>query len=477
MFTYYLFLLFIKNNTQLHLYLHNLLGGDAGAFLNSPVEPSAIRVNTLKTNVDAFKKFLGRLKQSYRSIPFTETGLIIENDELPLSHTLAFFKGHFQYQGISSQLPVVLLNVRPGQRVLDMTAAPGSKSTQLAAIMKNKGELILNDFSSSRLQALNVNMQRSGATNFYILNLRGERLGLMYPEYFDKILLDAPCTALGTLAASREVASWWNASKMIKLTRVQYHLLVSAIKALKVDGELVYSTCSITPEENEMLIQKILAEYPVQIVTMPQSMQSLFSQGLTKYENQVFDRSMKKAIRIWPHLHQMEGFFSVKLKKFDSMEKGVRKLNSDFTNTRKHDDQQVHDILMNITQLWGISDEVWPDYRYILTKTRIWMLSDVIEKILNKSFISGGILLAEKRLSGWKLTNASIQILSKYITKRRLYLPQADLRKLFAEGKIRYTQSPGGYYALENENEIIAALYIDGNEMRTRLPHAFNLIL
>jgi len=466
-----------EKNTQLRIYLQNLLQDDVDLFLKAPKEPNAIRVNTIKSTVTAFRAYLKKLNQSFVKIPFTKTGFIIYKDDLPLSHTLAFFKGHFQYQGISSQLPVILLDVKPGQSVLDMAAAPGSKSTQLAAIMQNKGELVLNDYSRARLQALNANMQRCGATNYYILNLRGESLGIKFAEYFDKILLDAPCSALGTFAENPEIERWWSIKRLNKLTKVQYYLLISAIKALKINGEIVYSTCSVAPEENEMIIQKILADYPVEIVDMAPNYRALFSPGFSAYNNQEFSQDMQKAIRIWPHLHQMEGFFCIKLKKYDSKKRDIVVQTSNFKATYKYDQKAVYDIVNNISQLWGIPGTIWADYRYLMGKTRIWMVSNTIERVLDESFISGGILLAEKRLFGWKLTNSSMQLLSKYISKRRIWLKKMDLFMLFANGKIKNELINNGYYALEYQNEIIAALYVDNKEIRIRLPHAFNLIL
>jgi len=434
-------------------------------------------VNTIKITPRLFEKWSNQYGFEYNKIPFSPTGYTIKDDFLPLSHTLAFFNGDFQYQGISSQLPVILLDVHPEQRILDMAAAPGSKSTQMAAIMHNSGELVLNDLSRNRLQALNVNMQRSGAVNFYILNIRGERLGLKYFEYFDKVLLDAPCSALGTLAGNPEVAGWWSLNKMDKLAKIQYHLLVSAIKALKIGGELVYSTCSVAPEENEMIIHEILKTYPVQIVAPPTSLEKRFNPGIIKYNGVTLNGELRKAIRVWPHIHEMEGFFAVKLRKLDSLEKGITPGRPQFRNTLDDKNPDIRDILDNLSYIWGIPKDVWHHYRYIITKTRIWMVASSIRQVLTSSFLSAGLLLAEKRLFGWKLSHSSAQVLSDFINQREIVLSGDELRILFNQGYIKVESIKAGYYALFHENQAIACVYVDDKKMSMRLPHSFNLIL
>ena len=277
-------------NPELDVYLKSLLGKEIDAFLSAAPEPTSIRTNTLKTSSEYITKLLEHLKYDFEKISFNSNGFILKSDPLPLSHSLGFFEGLFQYQGVSSQLPAMILDVQPGDRVLDMAAAPGSKSSQLAAMLKQKGELVVNDSSYHRLQALQANMQRSGAINHYVLKQRGENLSRIYPEYFDKILLDAPCTALGTYFSTSDKYSWWSAKKMEKLSKLQYQLMVSAIKSLKIGGEIVYSTCSVAPEENELMIERIIKKYPVSIDQISKKIKSKFDSGWTTYnESQMLD--------------------------------------------------------------------------------------------------------------------------------------------------------------------------------------------
>ena len=463
-----------RKNIELEQYLRSLLGSESMSFLKATPEPAAVRVNTLKSSKQRLEKLLDRNHYTYQRIPFNPEGYRLKSDPLPLSHSLDFFEGIFQYQGISSQLPAICLDVKPGERVLDLTAAPGSKSTQLAALMKQKGILVLNDSSHSRLQALQANMQRCGATNFYILKNRGEKIHRLYPEYFDKILLDAPCSALGTLSSKKEVYSWWSEEKLKKLSLIQYQLLLSAIKSLKVGGMLVYATCSIAPEENEQLIDKIVQKFPVRIMPLPPEIYSQFAPGWLSYRENRFPDAMKYAIRIWPHQHDGEGFFIVKLKKTDSLNQGITKgLSWQETLTSGHPEVKL--ALEDLSRRYGIPEENWPGYRYIMTKSRLWMLAKEIIKVPLDRFLSGGLLLGEKKISGWKLVNASVQVYSAEISKRRISLSDQKMKILFREGKVAHGKLDDGYYILDYQGRAVGSLYYAKRILQMRLPHAFNL--
>jgi 16S rRNA (cytosine1407-C5)-methyltransferase len=467
----------ILKNRELVGYLESLLKDEYNSFLASHAEPTAIRINKLKSSEKQFIKFLDSHQIKFKKIEFNPDGLILEEDPLPLSHTLPFFTGGFQYQGISSQLPVILLDPQPGDYILDIAAAPGSKAAQIAALMQNDGLLAMNDNSYQRLQALNTNIQKSGALNTFTLNYRGERMGKLMPEYFNKILVDSPCTALGTLHSSPEVAGWWSYTKLDKLAGIQNYLLISALKALKVGGTLVYSTCSVTPEENEVLIDKILKKYPVKIVSVKDDISSQFDPGIINYKNECLHKDLEFALRIWPHKHGMEGFFAVKLQKLDHIAEEPFREIKNYTILKSSHDPEIVPILEHISNLWGIPYNIWANYHYYTTKERIWMTSKSMDKIPVDKFVSAGMLLAENRLSGWKLVNGSVQVLASHINKRRISLSDRDVKKIFKTGELSGIKFDYGYYVLEFEKKPIASVYVENDKMRLRIPHRFNLRL
>jgi len=463
-------------NIELQTYLQALLGNDLVPFLQSTPEPPAIRINLLKTSRTEFLRYLDTHGQKYRTIPFSPDGLILDRDDLPLSHSMAFFTGKFQYQGVASQLPVNMLTVKPGEKVLDMAASPGSKSTQLASRMQQAGILVLNDSSVQRMQPLNVNMQRSGAVNHYTLNLRGERLGLLYSQYFDKVLLDAPCTALGTLGENNEVRHWWRLAKLEKLAHIQDQLLISAFKSLKIGGEMVYATCSVAPEENELVVQRLIEKYPVSILPPPEQIAGRFDEGFTKYGSKKLHPDLSGAVRIFPHRHHMEGFFAIRLRKEDSFKNAPpRKLN--ILKTSDPSLPTILAVLQAISQTWGIDPDFWSGYRYLLTKARLWMTSREIETVPADHLVSAGLLLAEKKLAGWKLVTGSVQFLGKRIKKRCIELGQLELKRLFFGQGLPYRGDKEAYYILAYRGDPIASVYSSGSELKLRSSHRYRLIV
>jgi len=467
---------YVTTNEALNTYLSALLGEELIPFLEAGQEPPAIRYNALKSSAGEVGEILAAYDYRYRPVPFSQEGFILENDHLPLSHTLEFFEGKFQYQGISSQLPVLVLNPQPGEKVLDMTAAPGSKASQLAARLRQQGLLVLNDSSYTRLQGLQANMQRSGARNFYILKMRAENLSRLYPDFFDKILIDAPCTALGTLAGNPQVHQWWTEKKLEKLSMLQYQLLLSAVKCLKTGGELVYSTCSVSPEENELVIDKIGKKFPVEIVSVARRFNDLYDTGRTTYRGQALPEMMRQTLRIWPQRHHQEGFFIAKLRKTAGLERKKQGVYETWKNTLRADDPLISPVLESISRQWGISQKYWPAWRFVLTKERVWIFSEEIAAVPQENFISAGILLGEKRLSGWKLTNASAQMLSAFISDRKVKLTDGDLAVLFSQRSIRNPGLPNGYYVLDYKNRMLASLFADKENLKIRLPHAFRKV-
>jgi NOL1/NOP2/sun family putative RNA methylase len=255
-----------------------------------------------------------------QEIPWYEDAFVVTNrSKTDLLQTTAVSDGHIYLQGLSSMIPVIVLDPKPGEIILDMAAAPGSKTTQIAAFMENTGELSANDKSRERLYKLKPLLENQGVTNTKVINVSGEYLWKKLPEYFDRVLLDAPCSMEGRFLAT-EPKSYedWSPKKVKLLSTIQKYLLRSAISCTKVGGTIVYSTCTLSPEENEEVIDWILEKekgnIEVELIriaglnTMP---------GLTSWKNKVFDKELEKTVRILPS-ERMEGFYVAKFKKLQS---------------------------------------------------------------------------------------------------------------------------------------------------------------
>ncbi|HKZ34162.1 MAG TPA: RsmB/NOP family class I SAM-dependent RNA methyltransferase [Candidatus Nanoarchaeia archaeon] len=287
--------------------------------LKKPVQNS-IRCNTLKISPE---ELLKRLRSKNWSVnqPFKDCPevMIIENDLAPgeLGRSLEHLLGYYYVQEIASMLPVLALKPGPEEFVLDIAAAPGSKTTQIAAEMKGSGSIIANDSSLKRLKILASNLERCGVSNTIITKKDGIALCRRLKEQsfqFDKILVDAPCSGEGTIRSSPITALMWNPKTIKILSRLQKALLASAIEILKPGGEIVYSTCTHAPEENEDVVDFILEKFPdikIESIKLPIKCRS----GITEWDGNNYNQEVKKSCRIYPQDSDTEGFFIAKMKR------------------------------------------------------------------------------------------------------------------------------------------------------------------
>lgn len=210
---------------------------------------------------------------------------------------------------------------QPNERILDMAAAPGGKTTYIAQLMKNTGVLVANDLKKERLKSLNANMHRLGVTNCVITNYDGRKMTNIFKK-FDRCLLDAPCSGLGVISRDPSIKVQKTYDDVRKLSHLQKELIKSAIDCVdansKTGGYIVYSTCSISVEENEAVIEYALKNRYVKLV---ETGLEVGEPGFTAYQEKRFAPSMNLCKRIYPHVHNLDGFFVAKLKKFANGEK------------------------------------------------------------------------------------------------------------------------------------------------------------
>ena len=262
--------------------------------------PYYIRVNTLKTTKE---DYLNWTKLKLKPTFLENTFQVLELPEKGLGNTIDYATGWMHTQSLSSMLPPHTLNPKPGEQVLDICAAPGSKTTQCAALMQNKGVILANDKNKGRISALANNLERLGVINTTTMNQDGARF--TSPHKFSKILVDAPCSGLGS---NESAYQWWDEKYSRNISALQSTILRTAFTHLEQGGTLVYSTCTYSPNENELPLSRLLEKYPeakLEKVEIPNS-----EPGLPE-----FGTEFKKARRIYPHKFQSEGFFLAKIKK------------------------------------------------------------------------------------------------------------------------------------------------------------------
>uniref|UniRef100_A0A1A9X4R7 SAM-dependent MTase RsmB/NOP-type domain-containing protein n=1 Tax=Glossina brevipalpis TaxID=37001 RepID=A0A1A9X4R7_9MUSC len=280
--------------------------------------PLTIRTNTLKTRRrDLAAALINRGVNLDPLGKWTKVGLVIYNSQVPLGATPEYLAGHYIIQGASSLVPVMALAPQEGERILDMCSAPGGKGSHIAAVMKNTGTLFANDANKDRIKAVVANFHRLGVVNSVISCEDGCKFSQIMTG-FDRVLLDAPCTGTGVVSKDPSVKSTKTAVDVQRCYNLQRKLLLTAIDctdAKSTGGYIVYSTCSILPEENEWVIDYALKKRNVKVVPIGVD---FGVEGFTKYRQYRFHPSLNLTRRYYPHAHNMDGFFVAKLKKFSN---------------------------------------------------------------------------------------------------------------------------------------------------------------
>ena len=273
----------------------------------------SIRVNTLKMHVSELKE---RLEKNWdlEQIPWCKEGFWIEHskkERRDVGNLIEHSLGYFYLQEAASMIPPIVLNPKPHDFVLDIAASPGSKTTQIAQYMQNKGILIANDYTYERMKPLSINLQRCGVTNAIITLMEGQWFKKSGIE-FDKVLVDAPCSGTGTIRKSLKTIGIWNPDMIKRLSITKKQLIETGFNLLKGNGTLVYSTCSLEPEENEEVVDFLLKKYEnAKLEEINLKLKK--SPVILEFENKKYNEEIKKCLRIWPQDNDTEGFFVAKV--------------------------------------------------------------------------------------------------------------------------------------------------------------------
>ena len=269
---------------------------------------TTLRVNTLKYNIQDLMKYFKEINIKFERVLWYKDALIIKNaTEKDIQKLEIYQKGYIYIQSLSSMVPPLVLAPQEGENVLDLTAAPGSKTTQIASLMNGKGSVLANELDKLRCEKLKYNINSQGASIVNVINGRGEKIGEQYSEKFDKVLLDTPCSGEGRFTIYN-VQSYktWSPKTVNELTKMQKKLFKSAYNALKPKGTLVYSTCTLNKEENEHILDWALNNFNLKLVPLDVNI----NEAIPAFSNEL-NKSINNAIRILPSKN-MEGFFVAK---------------------------------------------------------------------------------------------------------------------------------------------------------------------
>ena len=431
-----------------------------------------IRVNTAKISREELSQLLFE-KYQIRSSPINhfEKVLKISEGNDKIGKTLEHVLGFYYIQSLSSMMPPLILNPTSDDIVLDLCGAPGSKSTQMAEMMDNRGALLINEVDNERIKSLVFNLERMSVINSSVIHSKGEVLSKVYDDHFTKVLVDAPCSGLGIIQKKGEVSNWWSLDHVDRLQHLQTRLLIAAIKMAKVGAEIVYSTCTLSVEENELVLDKILEKYPVELMEINLPIPS--RQAFTEYDGKQLNPELKKAVRILPWEIDSDGFFLVKLKKIDLTE-APEKESARATENRmvKSNHKEIQQYINYISEHFGVDRKVLDDYKYIFrSKDIFFVIKDWDEDnigLFNRIGLKLGTLDKKDRIT---FNSQAAQVLEKHITKFIYHLKNEEELKNYLTGwKIKDVDIPIGQYVVKNKNSVLGTAVMTTEGLKSRFP-------
>ena len=385
--------------------MKEMLGPEYEDFLNSYNQEnhSGLRCNTLKINSEQFEK---AAPYSISRVKWIENGFYQEKDDLWSKHPY-YYAGLYYIQEPSAMTPASLLPVCPGDRVLDLCAAPGGKTTELGARLKGDGVLICNDISNSRAKALLKNVEVFGIRNAVVVSESPDKLASRFEGWFDKILVDAPCSGEGMFRKSHQIVKNWEQYGVEYYADLQRQIMPQAVKMLRPGGYMIFSTCTFSKEEDEGTLKFILENFPemelVPAIDFNDERYSGFVRGFGEYS---------EAIRIFPHKVEGEGHFVALLHK--KGENGDEKNSSEKTYSGEDDIKSNAYAYCENTyskeirkKIKSVSDEAFDFFekihfkidasRLMVKEDRIYMLPEGVDSLAGLRILRSGLLLGEMK--------------------------------------------------------------------------------
>ena len=285
---------------------------------------TTIRLNNLKGDTLKTYRVLTQSKgwELQKIEGLNDVFFVNNKDKSDIADTEEYKDGQFYIQNLSSILSIYALDPKEGEDILDMAASPGSKTTLIASLTNKEANITANDVDEYRIRKLINVLHQFGSTNVEVINKDGANLGSIYPDHFDRVILDAPCSGEGMIyLAGRKPLRFWSIKKVNAMSRVQKKLIESAFKSLRKGGTLIYSTCTLEPEENEAVITHLLnknSNAKIEDIDFVNNLEPLIKnkvrEGITKWSGNIYNPEVSKSIRIIPS-PEMMGFYIAKITK------------------------------------------------------------------------------------------------------------------------------------------------------------------
>ena len=416
---------------------------------NHPV--NAVRKNILKSG-PKFEQRLGE-RFDYEKADWNEDIYRIKTESPGKS--LLHWRGEYYVQEESATLPVEVLDPRPGEKVLDMCAAPGGKTTQIAAKMDNKGLVVANDESGQRMKSLHANVYRTGsviadATNYDARFLPEER--------FDRILVDAPCSGEGD--RYRETFEAVDEEDSRGLADLQFQLLEKASNMVEKEGTVVYSTCTITPLENEAVVDRAVEETGLELVDIETEIEHV--RGVNGFEDLEFDHDMERTVRVYPHHLNSGAIFVAKFRK--TTESGAEEHDSDISPRTELEEEGLN----YMEERLGVEIDEAEGLELVERHDDLWLASG---ESTGYEAETRGIRALRATGIGLKPTTYLLQYLDDEISRNMVEISDEECEKLLArEDMIPREMEEEGYVALKYENRVLGCGFYKNEKVSSRIP-------
>ncbi len=381
-----------------------LLGDEMDAYLACYEEPRyyGLRVNTGKISVEEFQKLC---PFEITPIPWIENGFYYDGERLSPAKHPYYFAGLYYLQEPSAMTPANRLPIEPGDKVLDVCAAPGGKATEIGARLKGEGLLVANDISSSRAKGLLKNIEVFGIGNVAVLCEEPGKLETYFPEYFDKILIDAPCSGEGMFRKDKKMVKAWEEHGPEYFSNIQRNIILQAARMLKKGGMLLYSTCTFDTRENEQIIEGLRKEYPEFRILDIRPYEG-FCSGIAQAAMPP-DEELKKTVRIFPHKMKGEGHYLALLRKGDAPPKScLEKEPGPKGKTGQKLPKEAAAFFKDIS--WEMDDG-----RLELRGERLYYMPTGVSDVRGIRFLRTGLLLGELKKNRFEPSQALAMCLKR----------------------------------------------------------------
>ncbi len=405
--------------------MESMLGPAYPDFLASFDRPrrNGLRVNSLKITPERFRQLC---PFTLEPIPWTKNGFFYEPEARPAASPL-YRLGLYYLQEPSAMAPAALLPIEPGDRVLDLCAAPGGKSTELGARLKGRGLLVSNDLSGPRCKALLRNLELFGVSNSFVANESPQRLAPQFPEFFDKILVDAPCSGEGMFRKEPAAVKTWSLEKSRACARLQREILKEAIRMLAPGGLLMYSTCTFAAEENEGAVSYVLENHPemdLAALSQAPNITADFSSGNPLWGNG--NPRLERCLRLWPHRCPGEGHFLALFRKDGCRLDGEKKKRRPKKTGKISRSQRL--LLEEFLQpLLGVLPEDFSWERVEIRSDSAYLLPYGLPPVKGLRFLRNGLFLGQLKKNRFEPSQPLALTLTG-APPARLDIPGADVR-------------------------------------------------